>query len=55
MKGIALDFHGWRGVFLWKREADLFHFRITFFFVTLWVCKFCVHERINKMAKAIGR
>jgi hypothetical protein len=52
--GLSLDWHGWRGMFLWPREADLFHFRITLGFVTVWVCKFCVHEMLHGLAKARG-
>jgi len=53
MKGVALDFHSWRGLFRWPREADLFHFRITLGFVTIWVCKFCVSDRFARLAKRI--
>jgi hypothetical protein len=53
VKGLSLDFHRWRGVFLWPKR-DLFHFRITFAFVTLWVCRFCVHERVIQLARMAG-
>lgn len=55
MKGLSIDFHGWRGVFLWPRQPDLFNFRLTLGFVTLWVCRFCVSERFAILAKKIQR
>lgn len=52
-KGVTRDFHSWRGFFFWPHEPDLFHFRITAGFVTLWVCKFCVHERFNAVTRLV--
>lgn len=51
MKGLALDVHSWRGVWRWRAEPDLFHFRVTLGFVTLWLCKFCVGDRLNALAR----
>lgn len=53
--GLSFDWHGWRGFFLWPRAADdLFHFRITLGLVTIWICKFCVHERLIQLARKAG-
>jgi hypothetical protein len=53
MRGLALDFHPWRGLFRWPSEPDLFHFRITLGFVSILVCKFCVADRFASLANKI--
>jgi len=54
MKGIALDFHGWRGFHGWGSEPDLFHFRVTLGWLTVWACRFCVTDRLHRLARQIA-
>ena len=54
MKGLALSFHSWRGLFSWPKEADLFHFRITLGFVTIWVCRFCATDMLTTLGLKKG-
>jgi len=52
---MILDLHKWRGLFRWPSEPDLFYGRVTLGFVTVWVCRFCVTDRLNAMARIVGR
>lgn len=55
MGGIILDLHGWRGFHGYHYDPDLFHFRFTFGFVTIYICKFCVADRLRWLARQVTR
>jgi len=52
---MILDWHKWRGLFRWPSEPDLFHGRVTVGFLTIWVCKFCVTDRLRSIARIYGQ
>ena len=55
MGGIALSWHRWRGIHRYNHEPDLYHWRMTLGFITFWLCKFCVQDRLLWLAKQVTR
>lgn len=44
---LILIVHGWRGV---GRDRDLFNVELRLGFVTVAVCRFCVNDRLRRIA-----
>ena len=49
--GIIVDTHGWRGIHGYTDNPDLFHLRITCGFFTIFLCRFCVVDRLRWLAR----